>query len=45
MDDIFQFSGIAWPGVPANQYINRLCAQCGILQSQTFPVNSEKVLR
>ena len=37
MDNIFQFSRIAWPGVPANQCIDRLGAQCGLLQSQTFP--------
>ena len=45
MDDIFQLAGVAWPRVPANQYIDRLRAQCGILQSKPLPINSEKELR
>jgi hypothetical protein len=45
MDYIFQFARIAWPRVPANQYIDRFRAQRGILQSQAFPIDSEKVLR
>ncbi len=45
VDDIFQFSRIAWPGVPAHQHIDPLRAQCGILKSQPFPINSEKILR
>src|SRR5271155_1967427 len=45
VDDILQFARIAWPGVPANQYLDRLHTQCGVLQSQAFSINSEKVLR
>src|SRR5580704_15647262 len=45
MDDVFQFSRITWPGVSANQHIDRLRAQCGIRQPETFSINSEKVLR
>ncbi len=45
MDDIFQLARIAWPRVPAEQDIDCLRAQCWILQSQAFSINSEKVLR
>ena len=45
MDDIFQFSRIAWPRVPTDKDVYRLRAQRGLFQSQTFPINFEKVLR
>src|ERR1700728_971648 len=45
MDNIFQFARIARPGVSTNQYIDRVRAQRGILQPQSFSINSEKVSR
>ena len=45
MDDIFQLARIAWPRVPADQYVNCLSAQHGIGQTETLSINFEKILR
>src|ERR1700733_2508683 len=38
MDDIFQFSRIAWPRVPTDEDVNRRRAQRGLFQSQALPI-------